>query len=376
MLENRSVPPDTILPHVEYQDLAAAIDWLIKTLGFIEHYRYGDPVNGAQLHIGNAWIMVNQADPGTSSPAKLGYGTQSLTVFVDDVDAHFERTKVAGAKIVEALHVTEYGERQYGVEDFEGHHWLFSRHARDISPDEWGAKIAQPASRQVTVRNWESSDRTRRLAGLCGLAGALLFFVGDILFYGHLGSGANFPEGMIATVTRASQQRLFAGGLVGPLAGCLCIVGFWHVYLNIRPAHVLVARLVLILFSVLMVAGSAVHTLWTAKGLALKYCYGQGDPCSDLLMASKSYWALAYNLGAIPGYLGAALLFGLVLLGKTYYPRWTVIANPAVLMVLSPLADRVPAPLGAILVGGFTNLSIAIFFLVSVATAWNPRRAA
>jgi hypothetical protein len=161
---------------------------------------------------------------------------------------------------------------------------------------------------------------------------------------------------------------------VGPLAACLCILGFWNVYLNIRPEHVLLGRLVLILFSVLMVAGSAVHALWTAKGLALKYCYGQGAPCSDLLAAIKSYWALAYNLGAIPGYLGAALLFGLVLLGKTYYPRWTVLANPAVLMVLSPLADRVPAPLGAILVGGFTNLSIAIFFLVSLLTTWNRRQ--
>jgi hypothetical protein len=116
------------------------------------------------------------------------------------------------------------------------------------------------------------------------------------------------------------------------------------------------------------------HTLWTAKGLALKYCYGQGAPCSDLLAAIKSYWALAYNLGAIPGYLGAVLLFGLVLLRKTYYPRWTVVANPAVLMVLSPFADRVPAPLGAILVGGFTNLSIGIFFLVSLLTTWNRRQ--
>jgi hypothetical protein len=221
---------------------------------------------------------------------------------------------------------------------------------------------------------WELSDRVRRLAGLCGLAGALLFCVGDMLFYGHFGSGANFAEGMIATVMRASTARLFAGGLVGPLAACLCIVGFWHAYLNIRPSHVLLARLVLILFSILMVAGSAVHTLWTAKGLALKYCYGQGAPCSDLLAAIKSYWAFAYNLGAIPGYLGAVLLFGLVLLRKTYYPRWTVVANPAVLMVLSPFADRVPAPLGAILVGGFTNLSIGIFFLVSLLTTWNRRQ--
>lgn len=130
----------------------------------------------------------------------------------------------------------------------------------------------------------------------------------------------------------------------------------------------------LVLFSVLMVAGSAVHALWTAKGLALKYCYGQGVPCSDLLAAMKSYWTLAYDLGAIPGYVGAALLVGLVLLPKTYYPRWTVIANPAVLSMLSPLAARVPSPLGAILVGGFTNLSIAVFFLTSICTTWKARQ--
>jgi predicted enzyme related to lactoylglutathione lyase len=152
MIENRSVPPDTILPHVEYQELAAAIAWLSKTFGFIEHYRYGDPVSGAQMHIGNAWIMVKQAKPGTGSPAKLGYGTQSLTVFVDDVNAHYEKAKAAGVKIVEDLHVTEYGERQYGVVDLDGHHWLFSRHSRDVSPDEWGARIAQPAFRLALLR--------------------------------------------------------------------------------------------------------------------------------------------------------------------------------------------------------------------------------
>jgi hypothetical protein len=36
---------------------------------------------------------------------------------------------------------------------------------------------------------WESSNLIRRLAGLSGLAGALLFFAGDMLFYGHFGSG-------------------------------------------------------------------------------------------------------------------------------------------------------------------------------------------
>jgi uncharacterized glyoxalase superfamily protein PhnB len=142
MIRNRSVPTDTLLAHIMYQNVPDAIAWLTKTFGFTEHYRYGEPVSGAQMHLGEAWIMLKSARPGDVSPAQAGHRTQSLTVFVDDVDAHFEKAKSAGAKIVEDLHETCYGELQYGVEDFEGHHWLFSRHARDVSPNQWGATIA------------------------------------------------------------------------------------------------------------------------------------------------------------------------------------------------------------------------------------------
>jgi uncharacterized glyoxalase superfamily protein PhnB len=86
--------------------------------------------------------MLRQARPGSDTPAQLGSATQSLTVFVRDLDAHYARTKGAGATIVEELNVTIYGERQYGVVDFAGHHWLFAQHARDVSPEEWGARIA------------------------------------------------------------------------------------------------------------------------------------------------------------------------------------------------------------------------------------------
>jgi uncharacterized glyoxalase superfamily protein PhnB len=148
MISNRSLPTDTLLPHIFYHDVAEAITWLAKTLGFSEHYRYGEPggpVSGAQMHLGNAWIMLKRTQAGIASPAQLGYGTQSLSVFLEDVDTHFQNAKSAGAQIVEDLHETVYGERQYGVEDLAGHHWLFSQHVRDLSPDEWGATVSQPA---------------------------------------------------------------------------------------------------------------------------------------------------------------------------------------------------------------------------------------
>jgi uncharacterized glyoxalase superfamily protein PhnB len=142
-MKNRSVPTNTVLPHVAYRDVAKAIAWLARVFGFTEHYHYGDPaeISGAQMHLGEAWIMLHSARPGSRSPAEVGLRTQSLTVFVNDVDAHFQQAKSEGAKIVEDLHETEYGERQYGVEDLDGHHWLFSKHVRDLSPDEWGATI-------------------------------------------------------------------------------------------------------------------------------------------------------------------------------------------------------------------------------------------
>lgn len=88
MQRNRSLPTDTILPHVIYRDLDRAIAWLTRAFGFAEHYRYGEPLSGAQLRAGNAWIMVKAAKEEYRSPAELGFGTQNLTVFVEDVEGH------------------------------------------------------------------------------------------------------------------------------------------------------------------------------------------------------------------------------------------------------------------------------------------------
>jgi uncharacterized glyoxalase superfamily protein PhnB len=145
VIRNRSVPSDTVVPHIHYRDLDAAIAWLTRAFGFAEHFRYGDPLSGAQMRAGRVWIMLKRLPPTASTPAQLGYGTQSLTLFVDDVESHCARSRAAGAVILEEPHETVYGEFQYAARDLDGHHWIFSRHARDLSPADWGATVADPA---------------------------------------------------------------------------------------------------------------------------------------------------------------------------------------------------------------------------------------
>ena len=45
-------------------------------------------------------------------------------VYVDDVDAHFERARAAGATILREPEDQPFG-RLYSAEDHEGHRWMF-----------------------------------------------------------------------------------------------------------------------------------------------------------------------------------------------------------------------------------------------------------
>lgn len=151
MISNRSLPTDTVLPHIAYQNLEEAIEWLGNAFGFVEHYRYGNPLSGAQLKAGGAWIMLKQAESDGASSKRRGSGSMSLTIFIEDLEAHFERAKSAGVVILEELHETMYGELQYAAEDLYGGRWIFSRHSRDLSPDEWGATVSHAAEPAVQI---------------------------------------------------------------------------------------------------------------------------------------------------------------------------------------------------------------------------------
>ena len=134
-----------ITPYLLYEDCAAMLDWLERAFGFREVLRHRSPEGNvwhAETELGGASIYMG--DPGHEyrNPRRLGGATQSLYVLVDDVDAHFERAKAAGAEITEEPADKEYGFRHYGARDPEGHEWFFATPTRAVEPGEWGAEVA------------------------------------------------------------------------------------------------------------------------------------------------------------------------------------------------------------------------------------------
>ncbi|HEX3426453.1 MAG TPA: VOC family protein [Acidimicrobiales bacterium] len=143
MKSNRSVPPATVVPVLVYPDVRAAVAWLTTTFGFVERTRIGES-HRAQLSIGDDGAMIAADVRGEQRPPDDGAVTHVIRVRVPDVDAHYERARAQGARVLEPPTDREYGERDCTFEDLAGHHWQFSETVRDVAPEEYGCETVSP----------------------------------------------------------------------------------------------------------------------------------------------------------------------------------------------------------------------------------------
>ena len=139
MLQNRSIPRATVIPVLAYPDVNQAAAWLCDAFGFTVRLRIG--AHRVQLNVGDGALIVREMRPNEVNAA-LGVG-HSVTIRVEDADAHCKRAAACGARITQKPVTHPYGERQYNAEDFAGHAWTFSQSVADVHPQEWGGTVEQ-----------------------------------------------------------------------------------------------------------------------------------------------------------------------------------------------------------------------------------------
>src|SRR3954451_18236653 len=94
-----------------YEDASKAIDWLCRAFGFEVRLKIegdGGRIEHSELVYGDGLIMVGSVEPEKTekfpyrrAPSQIGgANTQTLMVYVDDVEAHCKHAREAGATIV------------------------------------------------------------------------------------------------------------------------------------------------------------------------------------------------------------------------------------------------------------------------------------
>ncbi|MCY4617362.1 MAG: VOC family protein [Chloroflexi bacterium] len=147
MVQNPPEGTQRILPYLNYADPKPVIEFLINAFGFEQGLLLDMPdgsVGHCELQMNGETLMLSSEFPegGLSSPKSLGGVHVTVLVYVDDVDAHFEHAKAAGAQIVEEPTDQFYGDRTYRALDPEGVGWEFHQHVRDVTPEEMAAALA------------------------------------------------------------------------------------------------------------------------------------------------------------------------------------------------------------------------------------------
>lgn len=125
-----------LVPYLAYADAPAALEFLARAFGFEEQFRHPMPdgrIGHAQLTLdGEVVLMLASTYPevGFASPSELPAIHSQVHCTVEDVDAHYERARAAGATIVSAPRDEGHGDRSYRAVDPEGHRWMFAARLR------------------------------------------------------------------------------------------------------------------------------------------------------------------------------------------------------------------------------------------------------
>lgn len=131
---------------LSYEDVGAAIAWLEEAFGFheLEADRFTDDdghITHAELVLDGGLVMLGWPGAeyrGPTNHAKechvarrwldTPYVVDGVWIRVDDVDAHLERARDAGAAILRGIEERPFG-RLYVAADPEGHRWMFMQQA-------------------------------------------------------------------------------------------------------------------------------------------------------------------------------------------------------------------------------------------------------
>ena len=117
-----------VIPTLRYQDAPAAIEFLTVAFGFTSRMVVegeGGTIDHAQLIYDSGMVMIGSRRDDEYGRLIEGSAVGSIYVVVDDVAAHAERARAAGAEILMEPSEQAYGGGNYVAGDPEDNIWSF-----------------------------------------------------------------------------------------------------------------------------------------------------------------------------------------------------------------------------------------------------------
>lgn len=194
---------------------------------------------------------------------------------------------------------------------------------------------------------------------LIGLLASFLMFLGDMILYYDSNDydGKDTINNIIGIMKNISIKRLYIGGLLGPICAFIYCIGFYHIVFAIDEKFINLAWFVFLLNVLGIILGGTYHIQCAYLGLLSRY--ENKGAFDEFLKFLKFQAKIVFTTMAIAN-LALALI---ILFGFTVFPRWQALFTPIFLLILTPIADRLPKGLHMIIRGGWLNIIYFIYYL-------------
>jgi PhnB protein len=142
----------TLTPYLTVRGAERAIEFYQQAFGAVVRGGIAKGPDGkvmhAELKIGDSIIMLSDEHPGFGalSPETIGGSGMGLHVYLEGVDAAFERAVKAGAQVEMPVMDQFWGDRYGKLKDPFGHKWSLATHIKDMSEDEMKQAMDQAVS--------------------------------------------------------------------------------------------------------------------------------------------------------------------------------------------------------------------------------------
>lgn len=194
---------------------------------------------------------------------------------------------------------------------------------------------------------------------LIGLLGSFLMFLGDMTLYYDPDDydGKDTINSIAGIMKNASIKRLYIGGLLGPICAFIYSIGFYHIVLASQEKYLNLAWFVFLMNTFGIILGGAYHMQCAYLGLLSRH--KNNGAFDEFLKFLKFQAKIVFGIMALAN-IATALI---ILFGFTVFPRWQALFTPIFLIILTPIAERLPKGLHMIIRGGWLNIIFFIYYL-------------
>ena len=208
----------------------------------------------------------------------------------------------------------------------------------------------------------EANKKQIIITGLIGLFAAISVGAGEFLL--HFDSLGRFGEaGGYDYMQGISAERSSAGHFLAVLGAPLYVVGFWHLMKMLEPASKTISSIAFFIMSYGIIVGA----MWIGSRASISAIVNINSlaDLSSLVSLYELRYESLLQVTRIAVLVFSIIFIGLVITGRSHYPRWMVIFNP-ILLLLSSFAIWILAPaLGIYLMPIALNIAFGLLFLIS-----------